>query len=168
MRSKSKTLLFILSIATGLVPAQTAHRSFSFGISAASADVKAGAAVIVKIQLKNTSDHDLSWMSLPGGDVHGEVMGFRPIVKDAQGTEPPLTKWGRQVFGRTAKGEPGLVLNAVGLVAVHPGDVMKTEIHLNELYDLSAPGKYSVQMRYFDDENKDEVRSNAITVIVVP
>jgi hypothetical protein len=168
MISKSKTLLFILSMATGLAAAQAAQRSFNFGISAASTDVKAGAPVIVKVQLKNTSDHDLSWMSLPGGNVHGEVVGFRPIVKDAQGKEPPLTKWGRQVFGRTAKGEPGLVLNAVGLVAVHPGDVMKTEIHLNEIYDLSAPGKYSVQVRYFDDENKDEVRSNAITVTVAP
>jgi len=78
-----------------------------------------------------------------------------------------LTKWGREAFGRTAPGEPNLVLNAVGRVAVHPGEVMGTEINLNGLYDLS-PGKYTAQVWTYDDENKEKVMSKTITVTVVP
>jgi hypothetical protein len=121
----------------------------------------------VKIQLKNISDHDISWMALPEGDVHGEMVGFRPIVKDAHGKEPPLTKGGRRLFGRTAPEEPDLVIEAVGVVAVHPGAVMKTEIKLNELYDLS-PGKYTVQVWTYDEENKEKVMSNTVSLTVVP
>ena len=45
---------------------------------------------------------------------------------------------------------------------------MKTEIRLSELYDLSVAGKYTVQVRHYDQENKEKVRSNIIAVTVVP
>jgi hypothetical protein len=81
-----------------------------------------------------------------------------------------LTKLGRLVFGRqTVEDTPSvLTLNEVGRVPMAPGEVMKTEIRLSDLYDLSLPGKYTVQVRYYDDENKEEVKSKAITVTVVP
>jgi hypothetical protein len=87
----------------------------------------------------------LDVMFTPGGDVHGEIIGFRPIVKDAAGKEPPLTRWGRVASGRVIPEDhsPGLVLNATGSIAVHPGVAMRSEIKLNELYDLSVPGKYT-------------------------
>jgi hypothetical protein len=167
MRSLLKLLPFILLITVGMTLAQTAQRSFSFGISVTSDTVKVGSPIIVKIQETNISDHDISWMSLPGADDHGEVIGFRPVVTNAQGKEPPLTKWGRKAFGRTHPEEPNLVLNAVGLITVHPGEVMKTDIKLNELYDLS-PGKYTVQVWTYDNENKEKVMSKTINLTVVP
>jgi hypothetical protein len=167
MRHVLRLLPFIMAITAGMALAQTVQRSISFGISVPNDTVKVGSPIIIKIQEKNISDHDIWWMSLPGGNHHGEVIGFRPIIKDTQGKEPPLTKWGREVFGRTAPGEPNLVLNAVGQIAVQPGEVMRTEINLNGLYDLS-PGKYAVQVWTYDDENKEQVMSKRITVTVVP
>jgi hypothetical protein len=171
MKSIQKVFPFILAITViGVVHAQMPHRSFSLGISATHETVKVGSPVIVKVQLKNISDHDINRMGLGGGDVHGEVIGFPPIVRDAQGKEPPLTKWGRLVFGRELPEDhsPGLVLNAVGPVAMHPGEIMRTEIRINELYDLSVPEKYTIQVRHYDEENKEEVKSATITVTVMP
>ncbi|MGD0793035.1 MAG: DUF2135 domain-containing protein [Terriglobales bacterium] len=169
MTSMAKALASILAITVGAALAQTVQRSFSFGISVVHETIKVGSPIVVKVQLKNTSDHVIYRMGLPGWDVHGELVGFPPIVRDAQGNEPPLTKWGRLAFGReTPEDKSTLVLNEVLRVPMPPGEVMKTEIRLSDLYDLSVPGKYTVQVRYYDDENKEEVKSTTITVTVVP
>jgi len=158
-------MIMVLGVGVGL--AETAQRSFTFDVGTQEI-AKVGSPIVLKIQLKNISDHDLTRMSLPGAADHGEIVGFRPTVRDAEGKEPPLTQWGRQVFGRTFPGEPDLVLNAVGVVPLQPGESWKTQINLNKLYDLSAPGKYTVQIRYYDDEHKEWVTSKTVTVAVVP
>jgi hypothetical protein len=170
MRSLARNLLSILALAIyGVALAQTPQRSFTFDISVAQDAFKVGSQIVVKIQLKNTSDHDITRTSLPHWDTEGELIGFRPIVRDAQGKEPPLTKWGRTALLRPPLDdhEAVLVLNAVGPVAMHPGEILKTEIRLNALYDL-VPGKYTIQVQYYDDENKEAVKSKTITLTVVP
>lgn len=172
MRSLAKILLLTVALAiygVALAQTPTPQRSFTFDISVEQDAFKVGSQIAVKIQLKNTSDHDITRTSLPHWDTDGELIGFRPIVRDAQGKEPPLTKWGRMALHRPPLDDhdPPLVLNAVGLVAMHPGEILKTEISLNALYDL-VPGKYTVQVQYYDDENKEAVKSKTITLTVVP
>jgi hypothetical protein len=170
MNSLAKQLLLILALTIyGVALAQTPQRSFTFDISVAEGTFKVGSQIAVKIQLKNTSDHDITRGFLPNWDTEGELIGFWPIVRDAQGKEPPLTKWGRMVLHRPPLDDldPVLVLNAVGPVAMHPGEILKTEIRLNALFDL-VPGKYTVQVQYYDDENKEPVKSRTITLTVVP
>jgi hypothetical protein len=41
-------------------------------------------------------------------------------------------------------------------------------IALNDFYDLSAPGQYTIQVRRWDDETKTWVKSNTLTVTVSP
>jgi hypothetical protein len=171
MRSLAKSLLWIVALAIyGVALAQTPHRFFTFDISVEQDTFKVGSQIALKIQLKNTSDHDITRGSLPHWDTEAELIGFRPIVRDAQGKEPLLTKWGRRALGRQQlpedENEAVLVLNAVGPVAMHPGEILKTEIRLNSLYDL-VPGKYTVQVQYYDDENKEAVKSKTITLTVV-
>jgi hypothetical protein len=170
MRSVAKALVFILAIAiTGIALAQTVPRPFSLGISVAHDTVKAGSPIVVKIRFKNVSDHDLVRMIRPEGAAHGELLGFPPIVRDAQGKEPPLTKQGRLIFGRETPEDMASYLGiSVGGTAMHPGEVITPEIRLSELYDMSVPGKYTVQVWHYDDENKEKVKSNTITVTVVP
>jgi len=160
--------LAVTAVAAAL--AQKAPRPFSLDISVPHDTVKMSAPIVVEVQLKNTSDHVIYRTSLPGGEIHGEMVGFPPIVRDANGKEPPLTKWGRLVFGRDTPEDnsSGLVLNGLLRVPMPPGEVMKTEIRLSELYDLSMAGKYTVQVRRYDQENKERVRSNIIAVTVVP
>src|ERR1700685_2711330 len=101
MRSLAKILLPIVSLAIyGVTLAQTPQRSFTFDISVAQDTFKVGSQTAIKIKVKNTSNHDIPATVLPGSDVHGELIGFRPIVRDTQGKEPPLTKWGRKALSR--------------------------------------------------------------------
>jgi hypothetical protein len=170
MRSLAKIFLLTVALAiSGVGLAQAPQRSFTFDISVAQDTFKVGSQIAVKIQFKNTSDHDITRTSLPHWDTDGELIGFRPIVCDAQGKEPPLTKWGRMALRRPPLDDHDapLVLSAVGPVAMHPGEILKTEISLNALYDL-VPGKYTVQVQYYDDENKEAVKSRTIALTVAP
>jgi hypothetical protein len=170
MKSTSKVLPFILAIAIiGVALAQTVQRPFSLSISVAHDTVKAGSPIVVKIQFKNISDHDISRVVRPEGAAHGELLGFPPIVRDDQGKEPPLTRQGRLIFGRQTPADRTIYSGtSVGGTAMHPGHVITPEIRLSELYDLSAPGKYTIQVWTYDDENKEKVMSNTVTVTVVP
>jgi hypothetical protein len=49
-----------------------------------------------------------------------------------------------------------------------PGKVMKTEIRLDEVYDLTSPGKYTIQVSHYDEDNKEEAKSNTLTITVTP
>jgi hypothetical protein len=41
-------------------------------------------------------------------------------------------------------------------------------ISVSDLYDLSKPGQYTIQVRRWDDETKTWVKSNTLTVTVTP
>jgi len=162
-------LPFVLAMAAGMAMGQTAKRSFTLVISADSSIVKQGSPISIKIELRNISDHNIGWTMAPGGDLHGEIIGFPPILRDVQGREPPLTKWGRKVLGRGgAPDDAPLVRNAVFRYEMPPGKVMKTEIRLDEVYDLTSPGKYTIQVSHYDEDNKEEAKSNTLTITVTP
>jgi hypothetical protein len=61
-----------------------------------------------------------------------------------------------------------LVLNAVFRTEMAPGKVMNTVIGLDGVYDLSAPGEYNVQVSHYDEDNREEVKSNTLTVTITP
>jgi hypothetical protein len=173
----SSALAFALAVTVSTADAQTAPQPFSLTISAAHESVKAGAPIVVEISFKNISDHNIRCTGRPEGPTHGELIGFRPVVRDAEGMEPPLTKLGRLEFGRKKPGEDDhdayMIESAAG-TWLRPGGVMTPVIKLNELYDLSVPGKYTVQVLHggYDllgsHDDKTEAKSNTITVTVVP
>src|SRR5690348_13128629 len=51
-------------------------------------------------------------------------------------------------------------------VLPEPGATFSEDLDLSNLYDLSRPGKYAIQVSRLDLESKTEVRSNTITVTV--
>jgi hypothetical protein len=87
-----------------------------------------------------------------------------------------LTKLGRLEFGRKKPGEDDsdayMIESAAG-TWLRPGGAMTPVINLNELYDLSIPGQYTVQVLHggYDlhgrHDDKTEFKSNTITVTVV-
>jgi hypothetical protein len=178
MRSVLKALPFILAIATtGVALAQTVQQPFSLTISAAHDTVKAGAPIVIEIRFKNVSDHNILRTERPEGATHGELLGFPPIVRDEEGKGPPLTKLGRLEFRRKKPGEDdsdAYMIESAGGSWLRPGGIMTPVVKLNELYDLSIPGKYAVQVLHggYDlhggHDDKTEVKSNTITVTVVP
>ena len=49
-----------------------------------------------------------------------------------------------------------------------PGESWRDLILMKNLYDLSQPGQYTIQVRRWDDETKTWVKSNTLTVTVTP
>ena len=144
IRNILRALALTLVVTVSAAHAQTGPQPFSLTISTAHDAVKAGAPIVIEIKFKNTSDHDIRRTVRPEGPTHGELLGFFPIVRDAEGKESPLTKLGRLEFGRKKPGEDDydayMIESGVGSAWLPPGGVMTPVIKLNELYDLSIPG----------------------------
>ena len=48
------------------------------------------------------------------------------------------------------------------------GEERTQVVSVSDLYDLSKPGQYTIQVRRWDDDTKTWVKSNTITVTVTP
>jgi hypothetical protein len=189
MRVLRSLLPFVLVIVIVDAPQVRAEaHSFKLTISAAEDVVKVGGTVRVKIQLKNTSEDDIFLGGGPCGQTESDttLQDFHPVVKDAQGKEPPLTKLGRVAFRRPNPGEtfPDVVIECVvPSYPLPPGESHTAEIILSDVYDLSIQGSYTVQI-LFDSgkqgvgvplehigrkkEIKQEVTPRLVTISVVP
>jgi len=49
-----------------------------------------------------------------------------------------------------------------------PGKSVTNRVNVTQVYDLSRPGKYTIQVKQYDDESKSFVKPNKITVTVTP
>jgi hypothetical protein len=130
---------------TEISPAQ--KQLFTITISAADT-VTAGNAVVVRVALKNVSDHKIQVVS--GNQ-------YTVLVRDQNGKVLPE--------------RPGDWVGSTGWAYIDPGMVYEERLDVNLWYDLSNPGKYTVELsRPLDDENpkKGVVHSNEITIISVP
>ncbi len=191
MRIGLRLLPSLLAIAILLAPFVPAEaQSCTLKISVVQDVFKVGSQVRVKVELKNTSQGNIALTGIPSGkEDHLDIEGFLPIVRDAKGKEPPLTKWGRMVFGRPIPADNSVLsLNSVISYPLEPGKVHTTEVIVSDLYDLSTPGTYTIQIpyeeatwsghgmplvcceRYLHEPKKEENKqdSNVVTVTVVP
>ena len=126
-------------------------QSFHLTINAVEDVVKVGGKIRLKIQLKNTSDDEIFLYSGPCGQAGNitTIQNFRPVVKDAQGKQPPLTRLGREIFRRPNPGEtfPDVVIECSGgFYPLAVGQVQNAEIVLSDFYDLNVPGSYTVEV----------------------
>ena len=98
---------------------------------------------------------------------------FRVDVRDSQGAVPPETELGQASGNRGDTRPQWLDTSATGREDVRggsykPGEQSTEVVAVNDLYDLSKPGQYTIQVRRWDDETKTWVKSNTITVTVTP
>jgi hypothetical protein len=131
-----------------VVPAEA--QSFTLKISAIENVVKIGSKVRVRIELKNTSEDDISIGGGQFGKDLAALANFRVVVKDAQGEEPPLAKLGRRVFRRPNPWEtfPDVVIESAVVGRLEPGNTYTTELTVSDLYDMIIPGTFTVQISY--------------------
>ena len=132
-------------------------------VSLAKEKFPAGEPIAVRYVVKNVSQEEQTlWDS-----------GFWPnhliIVHDAAGKEPPLTAFGlqcRQAF--SPGGERGK--NARVKVPAGGEDATYERYDLTKLYDLSMPGRYTVQYVYEEKQGGWEGRlpSNEVAFEVLP
>jgi hypothetical protein len=141
--------------------AQTTPANFSIKIVARHDVVRTGSDVSVVVLLTNIANHELHYTTVDD-DMFGDN-GYVPKILDDAGKPVPLTKYGQMIANRT------YLQGRRGQVGVQPGETtVPHEISLSELYDLTRPGKYTIQMERMDKDAKVRVKSNIITVTVTP
>lgn len=140
----------------------------SLTITAVHDSVKAGTPILVKITLKNISNHDIKLArDNAGRDSHLDV-------RDADGNLAPDTLLGSVWNGHVANPAPaGLPIEYLegNLVigTLKPQDTDTWEVDAFKFYEMSHSVKYVIQARWRDPESLSlVVKSNTITVTVTP
>jgi hypothetical protein len=127
-------------------------------LAARTSSVKAGSPVWVDAHLLNVSDHRISLYKALSEDMDQGGWVYQVDVRDDKGSTPPKTKFANTV-GASADG---------GYVPLDAGKDVTQSVNVSKLYDLSKPGKYSIQFRRFEEETRTFIVSNAVKVLVVP
>jgi len=120
--------------------------------------VKAGSDISVEVVETNTSLHEIDTVFITKPPGLGELL-YRAYVRNEKGDLVPETEYGREIrTGEVAVGSSSF------LGSLKPGQSKIDTLILNKLYDLSQPGKYTVQVEGGDA--KAGTKSNTITVVV--
>jgi hypothetical protein len=163
LRTTSILILFFAAFAANPNPAQVRPPRISMKLKSEKATVKTGEAVVVKIEFKNITDHDvtMSWT--------GPYNDFGLIVLDAGGKPVPDTELGRQMRHK------GSVVISDGMniqITLKPNESRETgSISVSNLREMTRSGKYSVQMtgdmgKFMVGSDTGVLKSNRITVTV--
>jgi hypothetical protein len=143
----------------GVSPSQGAQRPFSIVITAAQATVKVGSEVRVDVQLKNTSDVDIVF-----GDLSRSI--YDMDVRNSKGEQAPETERMRKIHTPEQTGArfEGSIISD----KLEPGNTVEEYISVDKYYDMTKPGKYTIQFQRTDRLTKKTVKSNTITITVMP
>jgi uncharacterized protein (DUF58 family) len=138
----------------------TTIRPFSLTIRLLQNVAKVGSEIRVQVVLTNTSDHEIGILkSAPEADYIVEV-------RDTRGKMAPDTD-----FRRKQKDPASVkVSTASPLYTLKPGESLRDEIQVERLYEMSAPGKYSIQVSRTVPEEMGSgiVKSNMANVTITP
>lgn len=177
-----------LSLSAAIAIAQSAQPNFSISIGVEQNKVRAGSDLAISVVETNVSNHPI-WLGgglqpLPGTGIVLEVL-------DVQGVSAPKTElyriWRGEenppiVFHPAEGGKPAWTETHIPMlsgrgVLIDPGNVVKDQIVVNKLFDLSKPGKYTIRLRQIDFRKDEEassgrpvpyVNSNTITITITP
>jgi len=146
-------------------PPASSEPPFSLAIHPVLDLVKAGSPVKIRMTVTNNTKRPIIT------ETWGPNLIFQFDVRDTKG-ERPLSTRGRALFGVK---EPGLGNARVDFPGgsssgevVEPGKTVEIEQVVPDLFDLNQPGKYTVQARRSDGTLNGVVKSNTVTVTIVP
>jgi hypothetical protein len=166
MSSLLRPLLVTMILGVAVAPGYCAEPSLSVTIRLTQDTVRAGSEVRVKIVMKNVTDHQIR---IPGkAEVRGDDVvpaNCHATVTDAKGARAPLTNYGEKMWGRPLEeGHEGTWV--FGTMEAGEERPFTSDLILSRLYDLSKPGKYTVQVRYPDGDGHGVVKSNKVTLTI--
>jgi hypothetical protein len=152
------TILAVLVAVKGIAIAQRDTDSpFSFVISAPS-EVKSGFGVTVGIKFTNTSNKVVF--------LEGMEAPYVAIIRDAHGNPSSDTEKGRKVKDKQRKTFSPLNRGSGFMASLQPGESITQELIVSDLYDMSRPGKYSIQLQRFWNDRL--VPSNTVKIRIIP
>ena len=145
--------------------------SIAISISAPKDVVAAGARIRIDIAVTNVSESVITLPYDSSGKV--DLSGFRFDVTCGDGRQPKIMKYYWEKTGRKAPKEnvkdinrDYIVVSDVEPLPVQPRDAVKYYAVMNDLYDLSVPGQYTIQVNGTDPVTNAVVESNKITITV--
>jgi hypothetical protein len=170
MRISMGLLLLVMSMAAPCTgSAQGTSPSFSVAISVLQGVVARGSAVKVTIILKNTSNQDIV---IPRSNANDQGEFHNKItIRDEEGNlvADKATIAAHIDRKKDTQSElTSLTMETVINFTLKPGESLKDGIKLSEIYDISKPGKYSIEVERTDDTTNTVVKSNTITLTVTP
>jgi hypothetical protein len=139
----------------------------SLTISAPRDSAKVGSDVLVNIALANITKH-IVYVGLVLLD-NGAECEYTVDARDLKGNLAPYAKHGRALRGVPLKGEvrEHLCADFSGFPKeLQPGETQDDAILASGIYDLTKPGKYTIQVSRTYGEAKTVVKSNTITLTV--
>ena len=152
--------LFIPWQPSGAQGVQPSEPWFTVTISTPKPVVKVGTDVKLKVVFINNTREDIRY-GAGGPGRSGPV--FDLDLRDSEGKAVPETKRGLTLHGKDPRPWAGSVYSATA----HPGNKIEEQLVLNKEYDLSKPGKYTVQLRERHPQSQG-VESNTIPIAIVP
>jgi hypothetical protein len=136
------------------------HRiSFQIAVVSPSDEVKVGSDASVLIALRNMSDSQILFAHRPG--TNNPEFSYKIEVRNAAGHLVEET-----AYGREAREHPQTESRTVDYL--QPGMSSMQTAHLAKLVNLSRPGQYTVQVSRTDPVTHEVVKSNEVTLNVVP
>ena len=161
----------VLSGFTGVLCGQTEETGaaskpmLSLSLSPVTDKVTAGSPMLVTITMKNISDHEISyWREMtddPGG------FEYKISAWDDKQTAVLDSKFGKALRGRE---DPAFLTadtplrSTGGWRTLKPGETLTDRVNVGRLFDLSRPGRYTIQVQRLDLDTKTFVMSNRINV----
>lgn len=136
------------------------HRcSFQIAVVSPSDEVKVGEDAPVLIALRNMSDSQILFSHHPG--TNNPEFSYKIEVRNAEGHLVEETAYGRDA--REHRQEESRTVDYL-----QPGMSAMQTAHLARLVNLSRPGQYTVQVSRTDPVTHEVVKSNEVTLNVVP
>jgi dipeptidyl aminopeptidase/acylaminoacyl peptidase len=140
-------------------PAGDSQSSFQIAISAPTDEVQVGADARIVITLRNMSDRQMLFAHRPG--MNNPEFSYRIDVRNAAGHAVEETAYGREARQR-------LQTEGRTVDYVQPGMSTVQTAHLERLVNLNHPGRYTVRVSRIDPATHAVVRSNEVTLNMVP
>jgi len=147
-------LMVLLCDIAAAQQAQKGKPEFSISISAPES-LKVGSRMMIGITVSNTSGRAITF---DGDDLYRGERNFNVEMLDSAGAFPPETRYLKAIKGEDqGPGPTRLVVNGKYFQRdLKPGESLKGELNLTELYDLKA-GSYTVTL-WRPDFQDDHVR----------
>jgi hypothetical protein len=144
--------LFVLArVDVAAAQTETSGAPFSLAISVPETTVQAGNNLKIEVTIKNISGHD-QFCEI------GNTIPFRLLAHDSAGGEVRLTSLGLRAYHFSGSSFARVL---------HPGESIHRERLLDEDFDLTKPGTYTVQAAQ-ELSGTTAARSNIVTITIVP
>jgi carboxypeptidase family protein len=137
----------------------------SITIKTAQNTVAVGSDVQVEVAMKNISQEGVGFV--PSGTMSYSTTSFRWDIRDSAGKPVPMTDYGLKANCLDSPGgAPRICAGSSFADILNPGRSLNEKLALSKEYDLSRPGRYTIQALKFDGELA--VKSNIIILTVTP